>query len=68
MVERWFAELTNKQIRRGVHRSTRALEDAIRGYLNSNNKDPKPFVWSKTADEILASVARFCGRTSNSGH
>ena len=68
MVERWFAELTNKQIRRGVHRSTRALEDAIRSYLSVNNKNPKPFVWTKSADEILASVARFCERTSNSGH
>jgi transposase len=68
MVERWFAELTNKQIRRGVHRSTRALEEMIRSYLNVNNKNPKPFVWTKSADEILASVARFCERTSNSGH
>jgi transposase len=68
MVERWFAELTNKQIRRGVHRSTRALEDAIRNYLGVHNKTPKPFVWTKSADEILASVARFCERTSNSGH
>lgn len=68
MVERWFAELTNKQIRRGVHRSTRALEEAIRQFLDANNEDPKPFVWTKTADEILASIARFCERTSNSGH
>jgi transposase len=68
MVERWFAELTNKQIRRGVHRSTRALEDAIRQFLNANNENPKPFVWTKSADEILASIARFCERTSNSGH
>jgi transposase len=68
MVERWFAELTNKQIRRGVHRSTRALEDAIRQFLDINNENPKPFVWTKSADEILASIARFCERTSNSGH
>ena len=68
MVERWFAELTNKQIRRGAHRSTRALEDAIRHFLDVNNKNPKPFVWTKSADEILASIARFCERTSNSGH
>lgn len=68
MVERWFAELTNKQIRRGVHRSTRALEDAIRHFLDANNENPKPFVWTKSADEILASIARFCERTSNSGH
>lgn len=68
MVERWFAELTNKQIRRGIHRSTRALEDAIRNYLKLHNEQPRPFVWLKTADEIFASVARFCERTSDSGH
>lgn len=68
MVERWFAELTTKQIRRGVHRSTRALEEAIRDYLTINNKNPRPFAWTKSADEILASIARFCERTSNSGH
>lgn len=68
LVERWFVELTDKQIRRGVHRSTRELIDAIRAYLAVTNATPKPFVWHKTADEILASVARFCQRTSNSGH
>lgn len=68
LVERWFAELTNRQLRRGVHRSTRALETAIRDYLQVQNRNPKPFVWTKSADEILASVARFCERTSNSGH
>src|SRR2546428_9734134 len=67
-VERWFAQLTEKQIRRGTHRSTRALEDAIRLYLATNNADPRPFVWVKTADEILASIARFCLRTSEAGH
>lgn len=68
LVERWFATLTEKQIRRGTHRSTRALEAAIKQYLAINNEQPKPFVWTKTADEILASVARFCHRISNSGH
>jgi transposase len=67
-VERWFAMLTDKQIRRGTHRSTRALEDAIRLYLTLHNEDPKPFVWVKTADEILANIARFCLRTSEAGH
>ncbi len=67
-VERWFAMLTEKQIRRGTHRSTRALEDAIRLYLAVHNEDPKPFVWVKTADEILANIARFCLRTSEAGH
>jgi transposase len=68
LVERWFAELTTKQLRRSTHRSTRALTTAIRHYLTVSNESPKPFVWTKTADEILASVARFCQRTSNSGH
>lgn len=67
-VERWFAILTDQQIRRGTHRSTRALEDAIRLYLTLHNEDPKPFVWVKTADEILANIARFCLRTSEAGH
>ena len=68
LVERWFATLTQKQIKRGAHRSTRALETAIREYLTISNEAPKPFVWHKTADEILASVARFCQRISDSGH
>jgi len=68
LVERWFALLTTKQIKRGTHRSTRALETAIRDYLTITNDAPKPFVWTKTADEILASVARFCQRISNPGH
>ncbi len=68
LVERWFALLTEKQIRRGVHRSTSELEAAIMEYIRVTNKSPKPFVWTKTADEILASLARFCQRISNSGH
>lgn len=68
LVERWFAALTEKQLRRGVHCSTRELETAIRSYIAITNTRPKPFVWTKTADEILASVARFCQRISNSGH
>jgi transposase len=68
LVERWFATLSDKQIKRGAHRSTRALETAIRDYLTMTNESPKPFVWTKTADEILASVARYCERTSDSGH
>ena len=67
-VERWFATLTEKQIRRGTHRSTRELEQAIRDYLDIHNADPKPFAWTKTADDILASIERFCLRISNSGH
>jgi transposase len=68
LVERWFALLTEKQLRRGVHRSTRELETAIREYLDVTNKHPKPFIWSKTADQILDSLARFCQRISDSGH
>jgi len=67
-VERWFATLTQNYIRRGTHRSTRQLEQAIRQYLDLNNNNPKPFVWSKSADDILASIGRFCLRTSNSLH
>jgi transposase len=67
-VERWFAALTEKQIKRGTHRSTRQLEDAIRLYLATHNENPSPFAWVKTADEILANIARFCARTSGAGH
>jgi hypothetical protein len=59
-VERFFAELTDKQIRRGVHRSTRQLEQAIRDYINTVNDNPKPFRWTKSADHILGSIKRFC--------
>ena len=64
LVERWFAEITNKRIRRGIFRSVKELEAAIREYIAVHNEDPKPFVWTKTADEILASIARFAQRTS----
>jgi transposase len=67
-VERWFAMLTERQIRRGTHRSTVELENAVRSYLALNNRDPKPFVWTKTAEPILERIKRFCMRTSNSGH
>jgi transposase len=66
LVERWFALLTQKQLRRGVHCSTRALEAAILQYIALSNTSPRPFVWIKTADEILASVERFCRRISDS--
>ena len=67
LVERWFAEITNKRIRRGIFRSVKELEAAIREYIDVHNEDPKPFVWTKTADEILASIARFAQRTSTAG-
>ncbi len=68
LVERWFVELTRKQIKRGTHRSTQALRDAITAYIDLGNEAPRPFVWSKSADEILDSVARFCTRISDSRH
>jgi hypothetical protein len=68
LVERRFALLTEKQLRRGVHRSTRELQDAIRAYLDHHNRHLKPFKWTKTADQILESVARFRKRICNSGH
>ena len=68
LVERWFALLSEKQIKRGALRSTRALEHAIREYLAITNDAPMPFIWSKTADEIFASIARYCQRISDSGH
>ena len=68
LVERWFAELTQKQLRRGVHRSTRELEEAIYSYMKVSNENLRPFKWTKTADEILANLARFCKRTLESGH
>src|SRR6266516_1718840 len=63
LVERWFAEITNKRIRRGVFRSVKELETAIREYIDVHNENPTPFVWTKTADQILASIARFAQRT-----
>ena len=63
-VERWFALLTQRAIKRGSHRSTRELERAIQSFLDAHNADPKPFVWVKSADEILASIARFATKTA----
>jgi len=68
LVERWFAALTEKQLRRGVFRSTRELESAITRYLEVCNDDPKPFIWTKTPEQILESIVRFCKRVSDSGH
>ncbi len=63
-VERWFAELTRKQLQRGVHRSTAQLEADIHSFIDRHNDNPKPFKWTKSADEILASVKRFCQKTN----
>jgi len=63
LVERWFAKLTDEALRRASHRSTRELQGAIEAYIAATNDEPRPFIWAKTADEILASVARFCQHT-----
>lgn len=63
LVERWFANLTNDALRRASHLDVRDLRDAIDAYIAETNDDAKPFVWTKSADEIVASVARFCART-----
>ncbi len=68
LVEAWFSLLTRRELTRGVYRSTYALEQALRRYIAQTNSAPKPFLWTKDADEILESVARFCRRTSNSDH
>jgi len=68
LVERWFAELTSKKLRRGAHRSVRALNVDIRAWIDTWNDNPRPFVWTKTADEILESIARYCQRINESRH
>ena len=68
LVECWFALLTRRRLQRGAFTGTGDLEAAIHAYIDETNADPKPFIWTKSADDILASVARFCLRTSNSDH
>ena len=68
LVERWFSELTSKLLKRGAHRSVRALNADIRAWIETWNDDPKPFVWTKTADQILDSIARYCERINESRH
>jgi hypothetical protein len=67
-VERWFGPLTDKQLRRSVHRSIQALEKDIRTWIQQWNNDPKPFTWTKTADEILDRLASYVQRTPGAGH
>jgi transposase len=67
-VERWFGMLTDQKIRRGAHTSVHALEADIRSWIANWNSDPRPFIWTKTAEEILDSLARFCRRISGAGH
>jgi transposase len=68
LVERWFAELTNRKLRRSAHRSVTDLENDIRTWITEWNKNPRPFVWTKTADEILETLAAYCGLITDSGH
>jgi transposase len=68
LVERWFSELTTKKLRRAAHRSVQALNSDIRAWIDTWNDEPKPFVWTKTADQILDSITRYCGRINDSGH
>lgn len=68
LVERWFAELTSGKLRRSAHRSVVELEADVRAWMNERNTDPKPFVWTKDADEILETLAAYCQRIGDSGH
>ncbi|WP_405065001.1 IS630 family transposase [Kribbella sp. NBC_01510] len=68
LVERWFAELTNRKLRRSAHRSITEVEADVRGWINEWNADPKPFVWTKTADQILDTLAAYCQRITDSRH
>ena len=68
LVERWFAELTNRKLRRSAHRSVAELEADITAWIQAWNDDPKPFVWTKTADKILDNLAGYLQRINNSGH
>ena len=66
LVERWFAELTNKKLRRGTHTSVRQLNTEIRAWIDTWNDNPRPYVWTKTADQILASIGNYCTRINDS--
>jgi transposase len=68
LVERWFAELTTKKLRRGTHTSVRQLNADIRAWIDTWNDNPKPYVWTKTADQILANIGNYCRRINDSGH
>jgi len=68
LVERWFSELTIKLLQRGAHRSVQALNTDIRAWIETWNDDPRPYVWTKPADQILESIARYCKRINQSGH
>jgi transposase len=67
LVERWFSELTTKLLRRGKHRSVKALNADIRNWIDTSNENPRPYVWTKTTDQILESIRRYCERTNAAG-
>jgi hypothetical protein len=68
LVERFIAELTTKWLKRGTHPSVPELEQAIQAWIDTWNDNPRPFVWTKTADQILDTIAHYCQRTNDSGH
>lgn len=68
LVERWFSELTTTKLRRGTHTSVRQLNTDIRAWIDTWNDNPRPYVWTKTADQILASIGNYCTRISDSEH
>jgi Homeodomain-like domain len=68
LIERWFGLLTDQLLRRGVHKSVAALENDVRGWITAWNDNPTPFRWTKTADEILDSLAKYMARISGAGH
>jgi transposase len=68
LVERWFAELTTKWLKRGPHRSVTELQQSIQAWVDTWNADPRPFVWTRTADQILDTIATYCQRINDSGH
>jgi transposase len=65
-VERWFGLLEAKALKRGVHRSTLELEKSIYEFIEASNENPRPYLWTKSADDIFASLKRFCARTLES--
>jgi transposase len=68
LVERWFGELTTKKLQRGTHRTVRALNADIRAWIDTWNDNPRPYIWTKTADQILDSITRYCTRINDSRH
>jgi transposase len=68
LVERWFGELTSRKLRRGTHRSVRELNHDIRDWMEHWNENPHPYVWTKTAEQILDTLAAYCERITDSRH